>query len=118
MTDELLKGFQVSPGMNFAERSAAILADKQSNPRTIPTDMEAFKDYLTRWSVELTRDTRYSLNNINEVLDWLDKHPRMTLLKLYALNDRELEKKGLSYEMIEVINHAGLTFRNANKDRS
>jgi hypothetical protein len=118
MTDELLKGFQVSPGKNRAERSAAILADKQGNPRTIPTDMVAFKDYLSRSGIQLVQEARFSLNNIRDVLDWLDKHPRMNLLQLYALNDRELEKKGMTYEMIAVINHAGLTFRNANQDRS
>lgn len=118
MTDELLKGFQVSPGKNLAERSEAILATQQSDPKTIPTDMVAFKDYLSRSGMQLARGNEFSLNNISDVLDWLDKHPRMPLLKLYALNDRELEAKGLTYEMIAVINHAGLTFRNANRDSS
>ncbi|MBP9699892.1 hypothetical protein KBD71_01265 [Candidatus Woesebacteria bacterium] len=118
MTDDLLKGFQVSPGKNRAERSAEILATQQSAPKVIPTDIVAFKDYLSRSGMHLAEDSRFSLNNIRTVLDWLDKHPRMTLIKLYALNDRELEAMGLTYEMIAVINHAGLTFRNAARDSS
>ncbi len=118
MTDELLKGFQVSPGKNLAERSAEILATQQTAPKVIPTDMVAFKDYLSRSGMQLARGKDLSLTNIRDVLDWLDQHPKMTLIKLYALNDRELEKKGLSYEMIAVINHAGLTFRNAARDSS